>query len=204
VTRHRWYAATAVAALIAAGLAGVSPTSAAAAAPGAELIYGLTGDDGLVSFRADAPGMLLSSASITGIGGANVLAIDQRPDTGQLLALTRTGAQATVYAVDPDSGAATRLVDVDRPLSQDRITIDVDPVTDRLRVIADGSGNFSIDLRSGATRIDPDLAYATGDPGAGQRPNVTAIAPAAAAASSRSRRSGSSTPAAPPTRPPPC
>ena len=107
MTRHRWYAA-------------------AAAAPGAELIYGLTGDDGLVSFRADAPGMLLSSASITGIGGANVLAIDQRPDTGQLLALARTGAQATVYAVDPDSGAATRLVDGDRPLSQDRITIDVD------------------------------------------------------------------------------
>ena len=166
--------ATALALLATAAIA-LSPGSATAAAPGAELVYGLTGDDQLVSFRADAPGALLATLAITGTDGADVLGIDQRPDTGELLALARKGQSVTVFTVDPDTGTATRLVDVDRPLPEERLTADVDPVTDRLRIVVDGKQSLSVDLGTGATRVDPDLTYAAGDPAAGQAPNIAAI-----------------------------
>ncbi len=45
---------------------------------------------------------------------------------------------------------------------------------DRLRVVSDTEQNLRINVATGATTVDGSLAYATGDPGAGSNPAVTA------------------------------
>ena len=69
------------------------------------VVFGVTNDNHLVSFKVATPGTLDSDATIAGLqGGENVLGVDFRPATGHLYALTDGGR---LYTIDPVSGGAT-------------------------------------------------------------------------------------------------
>jgi hypothetical protein len=166
-------------ALVAAGAATLTAAPASAAAGGA-LVYGLTTDNKLVSFRAETPGSTISEVAITGLqAGEDVVGIDVRPATGELYAV---GSTSRVYVVNPTTGAATLsgapLTDATGgaalTLSGAAFGVDFNPVPDRLRVVSDAEQNLRINVATGSTIVDGALAYAAGDAGAGSNPAVTA------------------------------
>ena len=156
---------------------GASPASAAAGGP---LVYGLTTDNQLVTFRAETPGETTSEVSITGLqANEDVLGIDVRPATGELYAV---GSTSRIYVVNPTTGAATpsgaALTNMTGgaavALAGSAFGVDFNPVPDRLRVVSDAEQNLRINVANGVTVVDGPLAYASGDAGAGSEPAVTA------------------------------
>ena len=91
-----------------------------------------------------------------------VLGIDVRPANGMLYALTRSGG---VYTVDLRSGRATmrsRLQTM--PPRGVAVTVDFNPVADRLRVIGADGTNLRANVDDGMVTTDGRLRFA---PGAG-------------------------------------
>src|SRR5690242_19341389 len=67
--------------------------------------FGLNIANQIVTFDTSAPGVALSTVTVTGMQpGEQPVAIDVRPATGQLYALTN---QSRVYVVNPVTGIAT-------------------------------------------------------------------------------------------------
>lgn len=153
-------------------LAGLMP----AAPAGATLVYGVTDTDRLVAFDTAAPATAVSSVAITGLGGGeSVAALDFRPATLQLYAL---GGSGRLYELDTVTGAATA---VGEPLALDggpEYDIDFNPRLDRLRVVSEGGLNLRADPNLGGPDATTDgaLAYAAGDPNAGEAPGVVGAA----------------------------
>jgi hypothetical protein len=147
-----------------------------------ELAYGITGAIGgvnLVRFNTATPGTITSVGPLTGIlPGHFVRAIDFRPSTGGLYALSTNAAGAAtvgqLYYVDLDTAALTP-IGTTFAFGADpgtRVSMDFNPVVDRIRVT---SGFNSLNLRlhpdTGALiAIDTPLAYAPGDPNVGNNP----------------------------------
>ncbi len=145
-------------------------------AGGAELIYGVTSTNVLLSFDSATPGTT-TSVAITGLqSGENVLGIDLRPATGQLYAL---GSTSRLYTINPATGAATQVGSgpFTPALSGTSFGFDFNPTVDRIRVVSDADQNFRLHPDTGAVvATDTNLAYAAGDPNFGQNPNVVASA----------------------------
>lgn len=132
----------------------------------------LDGSLQFVRFDPTSP-TTLTTISLSGITfGETLRGITRRPATGQLIALgVNSGSStATVYRLDPQTGALTAigtpsqiaLVDSDGaslPLttSGDSLGLSVDPATDQLVVANDAGLNFRINLSSGLP-VDGDLA----------------------------------------------
>jgi hypothetical protein len=136
------------------------------------LIYGLTSGSQLVTFRSNAPGTILSTQVITGIG-APLVGIDFRPATGQLYALGNTGQ---LYVIDPLTGAATP-VGSPVALTGVRFGFDFNPTVDRIRVVSDANMNIRLVPTNGALAgVDAMLVYAGTDVNVGMDPNVVASA----------------------------
>ena len=149
---------------------------AAAPARAAEALYGVTDGNALVTLHSDSPGALRAAVPITGLQeGEQVLALDLRPKSGQLYVL---GSTSRVYVISPASGAAHAVGNPFSPaLAGSNFGLDVDPVTDRLRVVSDGRQNLRLNPDDGQVAgQDGTLAYADGDPGAGTTPSFAADA----------------------------
>ena len=162
----------------------VALAGSASAAAGGELVYGLTSDDRLVSFRAEAPGNILSNVDIAGSAPIptlpNILGIDVRPSTGELYAL---GANSQLYVINPATGVATTKGSPITPaLSGTQFGFDFNPVADRIRIISDADQNLRINPDNGGassvtspgTNTDGPLRYNDGDPNAGANPQAVA------------------------------
>ncbi|MCW2779110.1 MAG: hypothetical protein JWN17_2835 [Frankiales bacterium] len=172
-TTNRTRVLAALTTLALAGGTGVALSTSASAAPGGDLVYGLTATDALVSFRAQAPGTVSTPIPITGVNGADVVGIDVRPATGQLYALTKSATNAgTLYVVNPATGAATQVAAVSTALSGTRFGVDFNPTVDRLRIVSDSEQNLRVNPDTGAATTDTAVSYAAGDPGAGTTPDV--------------------------------
>lgn len=168
--------------LAAAALAALTLATAARA----ELIYALAGTNvpdalNLVSFDSATPAV----QTVIGPVGADVDAIDFRPATGQLYGVGYTPATTTtqVYTLSLTTGAATPVgAAVSTPTlgsgaGSGLVSIDFNPVVDRIRVVNGANGNLRMNPNDGSlTAADTNLAYAAGDPGAGTTPGVTAVA----------------------------
>lgn len=159
-------------------VAGLAALAAALprAAHAAEAFYGVAGGSTLVTFHSDAPGAIRSAAAITGLQpGEEVLALDIRPETGQLYAL---GSSSRLYVLSPVSGAAQVVGDpFDPALAGSSFGFDFNPATDRIRLVSDGRQNLRLNPENGAVAAeDPALSYQDGDPGAGSNPQVAAAA----------------------------
>ena len=159
-----------------------------AAAPGAgaaELFYGVTESNRLVSFASDSPGSIRSSVPISGtLESENILAIDIRPANGRLYGL---GSANLLYVIDGGSGVARPVGPLfDVPIRGSSYGFDFNPTADRVRVVSDAELNMRLNPDDGRVvdrlpssptiQPDVDLSYADGDPAAGGEENVSAIA----------------------------
>jgi hypothetical protein len=126
------------------------------------VVYGLTADNHLVSFKATTPGTLDSDAAITGLDGSEaIVGIDFRPSNGQLYALTSAGR---LYTLDTSTGAASAAMtlaanplDATAPyagLSGTRFGIDFGSVDDQLRVQSDTGQNLRVNLADATVITD--------------------------------------------------
>ena len=146
------------------------------AAQAAEIFYGVTSTNTLITFTSDAPGASRTALPITGLqAGEQILGIDLRPAGGQLFAL---GSSNRLYVITPVSGAARAVGDpFSPPLAGTAFGFDFDPAADRIRVISDGRQNLRLNPENGAVAAqDNPLDYAAGDPNAGKNPAVSAAA----------------------------
>ncbi len=134
-------------------------------------LYGVTTTNQLVRFDSATPGTVVAVGAITGIqGGETILGIDFRPATGQLYAL---GSTSRLYTIDTATGAATLVGTLTTTLSGTSFGFDFNPVVDRIRIVSDTDQNLRANPNDATNVVDGMLAYAAGDPNAGQNPNVT-------------------------------
>ena len=125
-------------------------------------VVGLTSDNRLVGFDARSPNTLTSNVAITGLGaGENILGIDVRPADSLLWALSSTGR---LYTLDSNTGAATFRVALINDLvntipftaldGSQNLSVDFNPLADRMRVITPLGQNLRINVATGATIND--------------------------------------------------
>ena len=148
---------------------------AVAPGDGVTTVYGLTDVPELVTFDAADPATITASVPITGVAqGSSLLAIDVRPATGQVVALSDA---SVLYTVDPASGVATAVgTGSDPPVADPGFGFDVDPAADRIRVDVATGQNLTVDPTTGAATANGDLAYGQGDANAAATPRVVAAA----------------------------
>jgi Domain of unknown function (DUF4394) len=159
---------------------------AAPAAQAAELFYGVTESNRLVSFASDSPGSIRSSAPISGLlESENILGIDVRPANGRLYGL---GSANLLYEIDTGTGRARPLGPLfEVPIRGSSYGFDFDPAADRVRVVSDSELNMRLNPDDGlvvdripsspTVQPDVDLDYADDDPNASTgEENVGAIA----------------------------
>lgn len=150
-------------------------TSGVAIAPQVQAVglTGLTRDNTLVNFDSASPASA-SFVEVTGVVG-NLLGIDYRSADGQLYGLASSN---NIYTINPSTGVATFTSTLNVPLSVGALSgVDFNPVVDRLRVVGGSNdANFRINVDTGATLVDGNLAYATGDVNFGANPNLTGAA----------------------------
>ncbi|HEY8605903.1 MAG TPA: DUF4394 domain-containing protein [Noviherbaspirillum sp.] len=154
--------------------------------PRRETVYAVTASNQLVSFNAGQPKKLLTQARLSGLeAGDAVAGIDFRVARGKLYLVTRS---ARVYLVDPATGRASQVGSgtPGAPLPGTDFGIDFNPTVDRIRVVSNAGANLRLhpdtgamvdgDLAAPGVQGDGKLAYAAGDPNAGQTPALVAAA----------------------------
>jgi len=105
-------------------------------------------------------------------GAANVVGIDVRPADGMLYAVTADGG---IYTVDAKTGAATMKSKLSETLKAGvTVTVDFNPVADRLRIITSEGVNLRVNVDDGKATVDGALKFKDGDAMAGKTPTVVA------------------------------
>lgn len=149
-----------------------STVIANSAAHGGLMAIGLSGDKTLQMIDS-------SNATVTGTvevtGVDDLLGIDLRPATGQLIGVT---SSFDIVEIDPETGAATKISTMDKelPIAEGApVIVDFNPQANKLRFMS-GTTNHRVDIESGAVTVDGSLSYVEGDMHAGETPNVVAAA----------------------------
>ncbi len=163
--RLRWFCA-----LTALVLMGVSGEIA-----NAEKLVGLAGTpngQNLVIFDSASPGTV-SNVAITGLAdGESLWAIDRRPATGELFALSN---QNRVLTIRPNTGFATVVgAGFTNPLDGTSFGFDFNPQIDRIRIVSDANQNFVANPITGDANVaaTTPVFYPVGDVNAGADPHV--------------------------------
>lgn len=105
-------------------------------------------------------------------GAASVVGIDVRPADGMIYAVSADGG---IYTVDAKSGQATMKSKLSETLKAGTtVTVDFNPVADRLRVITSDGTNLRVNVDDGKATVDGALKFKDGDANAGKTPNVIA------------------------------
>ena len=105
-------------------------------------------------------------------GAANVVGIDVRPSDGKLYAVAADGG---IYTVDPKTGEATMKSKLSETLKSGvTVTVDFNPVADRLRIITSDGVNLRVNVDDGKATVDGPLKFKDGDTMAGKTPKVVA------------------------------
>ena len=121
----------------------------------AELVYGLTSTDALVTFDSASPTNATAPIVITGLqSGEQVLGIDMRPATGALYGLGSTGR---LYTINTSTGAATFASLLSVSLSGTVFGMDFNPTVDRLRITSGSGQNLRVNVDTGAVTVDTPL-----------------------------------------------
>lgn len=147
-----------------------------------ELVYALTGNNNLISFDSDLPGVIRSLISVTGLTAGQTLAgMDFRPATGELFGLgyNNTTGEARLYTIDLITGLATPVgtAAVTLEAGMGKIGFDFNPTVDRIRVTGSNNANYRLNPNTGGiAATDADLAFAAGDPNSASNPSIGAVA----------------------------
>jgi hypothetical protein len=105
-------------------------------------------------------------------GAASIVGIDVRPSDGKLYAVAADGG---IYTVDPKTGEATMKSKLSEMLKSGvTVTVDFNPVADRLRIITSEGVNLRVNVDDGKATVDGALKYKDGDAMAGKPAKVIA------------------------------
>ena len=153
-------------ATIASALLATSATFAFAAP-----VLGLAGDKTLVMFDTDKPAVT-KTMDVTGV--EKLVGIDFRPGTKTVVGVT---ADNTIVSINLETGAATEVAKMDKPLTmtQAPVVVDFNPMADRLRYMT-GTTNHRVHPDTGAVTVDGTLAFEDADMHKGETPNIVAAA----------------------------
>jgi len=133
-------------------------------------VAGLTNDNRIVTFDPRTPNTLVSNVAITGLNaGENILGMDVRPADGLLWALSSSGR---LFTLNASTGAATFMIalsadptDLTAPFTaldgSTTLSVDFNPVPDRMRVITPAGQNLRINVTTGATITDGTINRAS-------------------------------------------
>ncbi|WP_142723721.1 DUF4394 domain-containing protein [Chryseobacterium sp. ON_d1] len=114
------------------------------------MVYGITGNNELVSFNANNPKVFVSKTAVSGISsGEKLLSIDFRPATGELYALS---SASKLYIINPTTISA-RVVSATSftpAISGSVVSIDFNPTVDRIRMVSNTGQNLRIHPETGA------------------------------------------------------
>ncbi len=138
----------------------------------AEVIYGITENQFLVSWESSAPGTLLSGMPVSGLqNNETVVGIDFRPATGELFAL---GSTSRLYTLSTASATVSMVGTgpFSPPINGTAFGFDFNPVIDRIRLDSDVDKNYVLNPNDGSATEVTDLFYGPGDPNQGANPNV--------------------------------
>jgi uncharacterized protein DUF4394/Calx-beta domain-containing protein len=130
----------------------------------------------LVRFDSSSPGTIIARMPVTGLMVGETLAgIDQRPATGEIVALTSLNR---VMRLDPQDGAMSNPGAMGGTFAA---TVsagwDFNPAADRLRAVNAANDNARFNpVTFTYVQDDTDLAYIATDPNVGVDPNVVASA----------------------------
>ena len=152
------------------------------ALPREEVIYGVSASNRLVSFRANDPGRLLSSVPISNLlttpSQETISAIDFRPATGELFALTSTNRTLRINPANGQGtvvGAAANITPTFAAGAQ--AGLDFNPTVDRLRIVNASDDNIRFNpVTSTLAGTDTDLTFMAGDPNVAANPNIVGSA----------------------------
>jgi hypothetical protein len=135
----------------------------------ADTIVALTEDNWLATIDTDA-GKVIDRTKIEGFG--QIVGIDVRPSDGQLYALSSDG---NVGIVDPRLGDVTPKSQlIITPPAGVKISVDFNPVADRMRIIGGDGTNLRANVDDGKVTEDKRLNYAANEPASGLDPMVIA------------------------------
>ncbi|MCH8543162.1 MAG: DUF4394 domain-containing protein [Alcanivorax sp.] len=133
--------------------------------PQAPEVVALTDDNTLARFPLLMPDSI-ETVAVTGlmVDEEVLIGVDVRPATGELYAVSDQG---NIYIVDAENGSALFQAtlsaapdDTFTMLMGTDYGMDFNPVPDRLRLISDSGQNLRINVETGATITDGDIAYA--------------------------------------------
>lgn len=157
-----WKIALGAAAVIAA-VAGASAGSSAAT------IAALQDGKSIVWIDTDK---MKITGSVKLAGGGSLVGIDVRPADGKLYGLTPDGA---IVTIDAKTGKWEKKSQITEKLPAGAtISVDFNPVADRLRVLTSTGMSLRINVDDGKTIVDGSLKYAEADANKGKTPRVTA------------------------------
>ena len=156
-------------------LAAAAAVAGLAAPASAETIFGLTTQNGLVTFDDSSPTVLTDAGFVSGLENNEVLlGIDFRPQTGELFAV---GSMSNLYTIDTTSFEATLVGDGFAPprLAGSAFGFDFNPQIDLIRLVSETNDNRVLDPDTGeyfGTPEKVDVFYVPGDANAGEDPNI--------------------------------
>lgn len=130
----------------------------------------LSSDNQLVLFSSETPGTT-TTVKVSGTD-APLVGMDVRPADRRLYALSEAN---TLFTVDPQTGAATRVSKLSSPFKGGSASgFDFNPQSDRLRLVATNGQNLRVTVEKGLVGVDTALAYTPTDVHSGRRPAVVA------------------------------
>ena len=152
-------------------LAGALAASAFATsgAQAAGWIVGLVDGKSIVTIDP-ATRKVASKADIKGAGP--ILGIDVRPADGMIYGVAGDGS---IVTIDAKSGQATPKSKLSEALKAGvTVTVDFNPVADRLRVMGSDGASLRVNVDDGKVTVDGSHKYKDGDANAGKTPRVVA------------------------------
>ena len=157
-------------------LLSVSAVSLLAGIAQAELIYGVTDTNSLVTWDSSDSTDILGGVAISGLmQNEQLRGIDFRPATGELFAV---GSFNNLYTINTNSGQAS-LVGAGSfapGASGASFGFDFNPTIDRIRYVSDANQNLVLNPNDGTATQVTSLFYDGSDVNAGMDPNVVGSA----------------------------
>lgn len=145
----------------------------------AEVIYGISvpgASTNLIHFDSATPGAFTTVGAISGIvAGQTLRGIDFRPADGQLYAVSTNGTAAQLYTINLNTAVATPVgsgFDLTGTNST-RVSIDFNPVVDRIRVVTGSGQNYRLNPNTGALVLQDTNIVTVGS---GATPLISGIA----------------------------
>lgn len=138
--------------------------------------YALTTNDHVITFDTTTPGTITKDVAYTGTGDEQLISLDYRPQTDQLIAL---GENGRLYRLNATTGVATLMTATAISPFDSSTTAygaDFNPTVDRLRVVSENDNNLRVNVVTAATTTDTNLTYGIGDISLPSNPTITGVA----------------------------